>query len=59
LIVRKKNTIPIAAALTTIGPASASCFLFYFAASGIDDFCATDRPATALLTDDEGNFERA
>ena len=28
-------------------------------ASGIDDFCATDRPATALLTDDEGNFERA
>jgi hypothetical protein len=28
-------------------------------AGGIDDFCATDRPATALLTDDEGNFERA
>src|SRR6476646_9995050 len=25
-------------------------------AGGIDDFCATDRPATALLTDDEGNF---
>jgi regulator of protease activity HflC (stomatin/prohibitin superfamily) len=24
-----------------------------------DDFRATDRPATALLTDDEGNFERA
>src|SRR6202162_1732863 len=28
-------------------------------AGGIDDFRATDRPATALLTDDEGNFERA
>jgi regulator of protease activity HflC (stomatin/prohibitin superfamily) len=26
-------------------------------AGGIDDFCATDRPAIALLTDDEGNFE--
>jgi regulator of protease activity HflC (stomatin/prohibitin superfamily) len=25
----------------------------------VDDFRATDRPATALLTDDEGNFERA
>jgi hypothetical protein len=24
-----------------------------------DDFRAADRPATALLTDDEGNFERA
>src|SRR6516165_8737667 len=28
-------------------------------ACGIDDFRAADRPATALLTDDEGNFERA
>ena len=28
-------------------------------AGGIDDFLAADRPATALLTDDEGNFERA
>jgi regulator of protease activity HflC (stomatin/prohibitin superfamily) len=28
-------------------------------AGGGDDFRATDRPATALLTDDEGNFERA
>ena len=28
-------------------------------AGGIDDFRAADRPATALLTDDEGNFERA
>src|SRR6201987_2181321 len=28
-------------------------------AAGGDDFRATDRPATALLTDDEGNFERA
>jgi hypothetical protein len=28
-------------------------------AGSIDDFRATDRPATALLTDDEGNFERA
>ena len=26
---------------------------------GIDDFRATDRPVTALLTDDEGDFERA
>jgi hypothetical protein len=28
-------------------------------AGGIDDSRATDRPATALFTDDEGNFERA
>jgi len=28
-------------------------------AGGIDDFRPTDRPETALLTDDEGNFERA
>ena len=28
-------------------------------AGGIDDFRAADRPATALLADDEGNFERA
>jgi hypothetical protein len=25
----------------------------------MDDFRATNRPATALLADDEGNFERA
>ena len=28
-------------------------------AGGVDDFRAADRPATALLTDDEGYFERA